>query len=77
MGPAGELYVNDSSYGNNYIRTISPSGEVSTILGGAYGYVDGDSSTALLDDAGGLSVAPDGTLYYGDADNCVVRKIVH
>lgn len=75
MGPAGELYVNDQSFGNNYIRTISPNGEVSTILGGVYGYVDGNSSTALLDDSGGLGVAGDGTLYYGDADNCVVRKI--
>lgn len=71
---ANNLYVADG--GNNRVRKISPSGVVTTLAGGTYGYKDGPGATAQF-------WAPTGIVYYGgsktvyvsDANNYRVRSI--
>ncbi|MGB0591773.1 MAG: hypothetical protein ACPGU1_19010 [Myxococcota bacterium] len=62
--PNGDLVVADQ--GNNRIRRITPGGEVSTWVGGRYGYGLGRGTDAALGFVSGLSVAPDGLVYIAD-----------
>ncbi len=73
---SGNLYVGDS--GNSLIRKITPDGTVSTVAGiaGQSGSTDGPVATAKFGTTlFGLSVTSDGTLYVGDTDNHLIRKI--
>lgn len=70
----GNVFVAD--YGNNSVREISFSGQVSTLSGtGILGYQDGSGRSAQFDHPTGLAIAPDGTLYIADNGNDRVRSI--
>lgn len=71
---AGYLYVADS--GNNLIRKISPSGEVSTLAGsGSPGSSDGNTTNATFNAPQNLTVDADGNVYVTDMGNNLIRKI--
>lgn len=70
----GTVYVADTN--NNCIRTISPTGVVSTLAGAAsYGLQDGPAATARFWQPRGLALDQQGTLYVADYQNNRVRKI--
>lgn len=69
----GTLYVADTW--NNAIRKVSPSGEVTTWVGGSQGLVDGTGRDAKFDGPTGLAIAGDGTLYVSDSKNNCIRKV--
>jgi sugar lactone lactonase YvrE len=72
----GVVYVSD--FGNDYIRRISPSGQVSTFAGqaGSFGFADGPVNNARFYSPVGIAVSPQATeLYVADSDNHRVRKI--
>ncbi|MGX7667343.1 T9SS type A sorting domain-containing protein [Flavobacterium pedocola] len=70
----GSLFVTDE--GNNKIRKISITGDVSTFAGtGAVGATDGTASSASFKNPTGICVAPNNTLYVSDYGNHKIRKI--
>lgn len=74
LGPDGNLYVADT--GNNRIRKITPTGQVSTVGGdGNAGYVDGPAAKAQFNGPIGLSVSNGGDIYVADTYNDVIRMI--
>jgi sugar lactone lactonase YvrE len=69
----GDLLVTDQ--GNFAIRKISK-GVVSTVAGnGTRGGADGPVATATLAEPYGITVTPDGTIYYADRGINRIRKI--
>jgi serine/threonine protein kinase, bacterial len=74
---AGALYVADT--GNNAIRKISTSGQVTTVAGvpGAdeYGDQDGPALQARFDGPTGLAFDAAGNLYIADSYNLKIRKL--
>jgi len=73
---AGNVYFADQ--GNNAIRKVDSSGNVSTVAGKGpktYGFVDGDASTAELFQPYALTVDSSGNLYVADQRNNAIRKI--
>ena len=73
---AGTLYVADTE--NHTIRTIPPSGLVSTLAGlaGSSGSADGTGSAARFDSPTDVAVDLSGNVYVADTDNFTIRKIV-
>ncbi len=77
VGPGGVLVVTDSR--NHRLRQVSPSGEVTTPAGSGPtatvvgGFADGPAATARLSNPSGVTVAPDGTVYFADTGNHRVR----
>lgn len=70
----GTLYVADT--GNHSIRTITPTGLVSTLAGGGgWGLKDGVGATARFKAPEGLEVDSDGTVYVADTQNHRIRTI--
>jgi sugar lactone lactonase YvrE len=70
----GDLLVSD--WGNNRIRLVTLSGEVSTWAGtGSAGEGNGDRASATFDAPQGLAMDEGGNLYVSDTGNFVVRKI--
>jgi sugar lactone lactonase YvrE len=71
----GNLYVADS--GNDEIRKIDVSGNVTTIAGspGSFGSADGVGTAARFDHPEGIAVDAAGNLYVADTYNCTIRKI--
>lgn len=68
----GNIYVSDY----NRIRRIAPSGWVSTLAGSVQaGYADGDARSARFNQAAGLCVDANGTVYVADTGNHSIRKI--
>jgi len=70
----GNLYVADT--GNNKIKSITPSGLVSTIAGGAHqGFANGPALQALFKQPEGIAVNASGVIYIADTENNVIRKL--
>jgi sugar lactone lactonase YvrE len=73
---SGNMYVADS--GNNLIRKISTSGQVSTFAGGGYsttGYGDGTGTNASFNTPTGIAMDNLGNLYVSDVGDGSIRKI--
>lgn len=72
---AGNVYVADTT--NGLIRKITPKGVVTTVAGqaGLSGTVNGKGSAARFFGAYAVAVDSSGTLYVGEGENQVVRKI--
>ncbi len=71
---AGNFYVSDAG-DNNLIRKITPDGSVSTLAGGAEGFVDGIGRAAAFNTPSGLVLDAAGNLYVADTGNNAIRKI--
>lgn len=67
------LYVTDM-YGNA-IRSVSLTGQVSTIAGGQQGMLDGVGSTAAFNSPLGISTDGAGNFYIADNGNNLIRKM--
>lgn len=72
---SNNLYVADN--GNNRIRKVSSTGQVTTVAGsGGYGYDDGPVATANIGEPIGVTIDPAGNLYVSQAgDFGYIRKI--
>lgn len=71
---AGNVYVADG--GNNLVRKILPSGEVTTLAGsGSAGLVNGPSVSAAFKTPTGVAVSANGTVYVADWGNHSIRMI--
>lgn len=75
VAPDGTVYVTDT--GNYTLRAISPAGVVSTLAGvvGSPGAVNGTGATARIGMGTGMVVASDGSIYFCEVDNRLVRKV--
>lgn len=71
----GTLYVADS--GNNTIRKISPSGEVTTLAGSvnAAGSADGTGAEARFNFPNSIALDPSGNLVVADVNNHILRRV--
>ncbi len=72
---AGTLYVSDT--GNQTVRKISPSLQVSTLAGsaGVLGSSDGSGTAASFNTPWGIAVDSGGNVYVSDSLNHTLRKI--
>ncbi len=70
---SGIIYVADRY--NHRIRTVSASGQVTTIAGSSAGYLDGESSNARFYEPIDVDVDGVGNIYISDKNNHIVRKI--
>lgn len=69
----GNIYVADA---NNYkVRKITQAGQVSTVAGSTYGYVDGTGMAAQFYTPRGLFCDASGNLFVADYFNTKIRKI--
>ena len=74
FGPDGSLYFADSVH--HVIRRMAPNGIIDTVIGdGTAGHTeDGtDPRRARIDTPRGLDVGPDGTLFFTDSGNHLIR----
>ena len=74
---AGNLYIADA--GNNRIRKVDSSGNISTVAGTGTGGFGGDSGAAtaaqLSEPSGGVALDGAGNLYIADTSNHRIRKV--
>jgi len=69
----GNVYVADRD--NIRIRKISPQGMVSSFIGTAWGFRNGDASEAEIRQPAGVTVDSSGNVYVADQHNHRIRKI--
>lgn len=72
----GKIYVNDFSASNSYLREISPAGVVTTLAGGAAGFVDGPLATAKFSAITGMTTIG-ARIYLTDSYNQRIRRIMY
>lgn len=70
---SGNIYIADEN--NNAIRRITPSGQVSTLAGGAKGFADGNGSLAKFSAPTGITVDGSGNIYVADCNNHRIRLV--
>ncbi len=72
---AGNLYVTD--LGNQTVRKITPTGDVTTLAGlaGTSGFADGHGAAARFNLPDGIAVDGGGNVFVGDLNNNKIRKI--
>jgi len=71
---SGTVYVADG--GNCAVRKISPSRDVTTLVGAnGCGYVNGAANVAQLGNMGGMAMDSQGNLLVSDLDSGTIRKI--
>ena len=70
---SGNIYVAD--IGNQKIRKMTVSGQVSTIAGTTFGFADGNATTAQFSSPIGMTIDALGNLYVADSENDKIRKI--
>ena len=70
---SGNIYVAD--VGNQKIRKMTVSGQVSTIAGTTFGFADGNATTAQFSSPIGMTIDALGNLYVADSENDKIRKI--
>lgn len=73
MDAAGNIYVADQYY--SLIRKIDTSGNVTTLAGYGYGYVNANGLNARFADPWDVAVDASGNVYVADTYNNVIRKI--
>jgi hypothetical protein len=66
VGPAGDVFVSDSTDQSQLVRTITSEGMVVTLVGGARGYRDGPGLDARFGGRAGLAVDPEGNVLVAD-----------
>lgn len=69
----GYVYVADT--GNHVIRKITPDGDVTTLAGRDYGFVDDTGAAAQFRFPTGVAVDSSGNVYVADSRNHAIRKI--
>lgn len=69
----GTVYVAD--YGNNRIRKMTPSGDVSTLAGSTSGFINGTGTAAQFKGPYGVAVDSAGVVYVADTFNNSIRKV--
>ncbi|MES2388493.1 MAG: T9SS type A sorting domain-containing protein [Bacteroidota bacterium] len=76
LDASGNIYVSDS--GNNAIRKISPTGNVSSLAGnsGLSGSADGPGALATFNMPAGIVADAAGNIYVADMGNNSIRKIL-
>jgi len=71
---SGNIFVSD--YGNNKIRKIDTSGNVTTVAGtGVMGFADGNSTTAKFGQPTGVALDGSGNIFVADYGSNKIRKI--
>ncbi|MEY2661375.1 MAG: hypothetical protein RLZZ123_2547 [Pseudomonadota bacterium] len=71
---SGHLFVSETV--NSDLRTITPTGVVSTLVGGvASGFLDGTGTGAQFIDLRGLAIDASGNLFVADTSNQRIRKV--
>jgi RHS repeat-associated protein len=76
VGPDGSLYIADSA--DNRIRRVGPDGIITTVAGNGTAGSSGDggpATQARLRYPIGLTVGPDGSLYFADFNNNRIRRV--
>lgn len=72
FGPDGTLWVADTE--NNAVRRISPDGLTTTVAGLPIGSRDGVGLDARISGSDGMFVGPDGSLWFSDGGNRIIRR---
>lgn len=70
---SGNIYVGDQ--GNDVVRKVTPSGNVTTYAGSTVGYLDGPTGSAKFFNPEEVAIDAAGNVYVADANNYKVRKI--
>jgi sugar lactone lactonase YvrE len=71
LDASGNLYMADG----RFIRKITPDGDVSTLAGTTYGYLDGPVGIAQFYHLSDIALGPGGNIYVAEDRRWVVRKL--